>query len=372
LEDYQNTVQTAMANCQQTLARIQKRIELLESDSKATEAFQFMNRAMWQQRIHSIYSEQKRQGIEVELVDVDTRKNRTWRSFQVAFILLNLPSITQLEHPDRCHPTNAIADLLWFPTGGGKTEAYLVLTAYTIALTRLQGVIAGRSGDSGVAVLMRYTLRLLTLQQFRRATALICACEEIRRQDEAKWGREPFRIGLWVGQKTTPNRTEQSEEVLKQKLGQYQPTSSGSPHQLTNCPRCGTKIDPGKQHIKVDSFAKGQGRTLTYYGDSLGRCLFTQKNSPTEGLPVVVMVMRLDDWGTTHTTKQGEEPLLAAVRSELGYQVKKLLSPPIAPYEQQTSEAHRRWRRIRSLEDFDANYPGICYILLHSQYGSDN
>ena len=289
LEDYQDTAQTAMDNCQQTLERIQKGIELLESDSKAIAAFQFMNRAMWQQRIHSIYSEQKRQGIEVELVDVDTRKNRTWRPFQLAFILLNLPSITQLEHPDRCHPTNAIADLLWFPTGGGKTEAYLGLTAYTIALRRLQGVIAGRSGESGVAVLMRYTLRLLTLQQFQRATALICACEEIRRQDEAQWGKEPFRIGLWVGQNTTPNRTEQSEEVLKQKLGQYQPISSGSPHQLTNCPWCGTKIDPGKQHIKVDSFAKGQGRTITYCGDSLGRCLFTQKNSPTEGLPVVVV-----------------------------------------------------------------------------------
>ena len=94
---------------------------------------------------------------------------------------------------------------------------------------------------------------------------------------------------MWVGQKTTPNRTEQSEEVLKQKLGQYQPSSSGSPHQLTNCPWCGSKIDPGKQHIKVESFAKGQGRTLTYCGDVLGRCLFTQKQSPTEGLPVVVV-----------------------------------------------------------------------------------
>lgn len=289
LATYQEAAQTAMDNCKQTLERIEYGIALLQSDSKAAQAFQFMNHAMWQQRIHSIYAEQKRQGKEVELVDVDTSKNRTWRPFQVAFILLNLPSITQLEHPDRCHPTNAIADLLWFPTGGGKTEAYLGLTAYTIGLRRLQGTIAGRSGESGVAVLMRYTLRLLTLQQFQRATALICACEEIRRQDKAKWGKEPFRIGLWVGQKTTPNRTEQSEEVLKQRLGQYQPTSSGSPHQLTNCPWCGTKIDPGKQHIKVDSFAKGQGRTLTYCGDSLGRCLFTQKNSPTEGLPVVVV-----------------------------------------------------------------------------------
>jgi hypothetical protein len=194
-----------------------------------------------------------------------------------------------LHHEDRIHPTDAIADLLWFPTGGGKTEAYLGLTAYTIGLRRLQGTLAGRSGEYGVAVLMRYTLRLLTLQQFQRATALICACEAIRRSEPKKWGNEPFRIGLWVGMKTTPNRTEDSEEFMKQKLGQYQPTSTGSPHQLTNCPWCGSKIDPGKQHIKVESFAKGQGRTLIYCGDALGRCLFSNKQSPSEGLPVLVV-----------------------------------------------------------------------------------
>lgn len=72
-----------------------------------------------------------------------------------------------------------MADLLWFPTGGGKTEAYLGLTAFTLAIRRLQGVVGGRSGENGIAVLMRYTLRLLTLQQFQRATALICACELI-------------------------------------------------------------------------------------------------------------------------------------------------------------------------------------------------
>ena len=85
------------------------------------------------------------------------------------------------------------------PTGGGNTEAYLGLSAYTLALRRLQGEIEGRAGDHGIAVLMRYTLRLLTLQQFQRATALLCACEVIRRGDTAKWGTVPFRLGLWVG-----------------------------------------------------------------------------------------------------------------------------------------------------------------------------
>lgn len=289
LQDYESIARDAMAHCTEALQRIEAGLTLLQTSGHALEAFQFMNRAMWQQRIHTLYAEQVRRGESIELEAIDISKNRSWRPFQLAFILLNLPSITDLHHPDRSHPTEAVTDLLWFPTGGGKTEAYLGLTAYTIGLRRLQGSIAGRSGESGVAVLMRYTLRLLTLQQFQRATALICACETIRREAPAKWGKEPFRIGLWVGQKTTPNRTEQSAEFLKQKMGAYQPTSSGSPHQLTNCPWCGSAIDPGKQHIKVESFAKGAARTLIYCGDSLGRCPFTQKQSAAEGLPVLVV-----------------------------------------------------------------------------------
>ncbi|MEW6730706.1 MAG: DISARM system helicase DrmA, partial [Acidobacteriota bacterium] len=291
LASFQTIADAAINNCTYTLERISEGMALLDKDAKAAQAFQFMNRAMWQQRIHSIFSERKRRGEDIELSTVDIPQNRTWFPFQLAFILLNLPSITDLHHEDRCHETNAIADLLWFPTGGGKTEAYLGLTAYTLALRRLQGTIAGRVGEYGIAVLMRYTLRLLTLQQFQRATALICACESIRREaiqnGEAKWGQEPFRIGLWVGKKTTPNTTQQSEEFSKQVRGYYQ-AASGSPHQLTNCPWCGTKIDEGK-NIKVEPYSRGPGRTLIYCGDPFGRCLFDEKNSSTEGLPIVVV-----------------------------------------------------------------------------------
>src|SRR5262245_64339280 len=103
-----------------------------------------------------------------------------------------------------------------------------------MALRRLQGTVSDRVGGHGVAVLMRYTLRLLTIQQFQRAAALICACEVIRRSDEAKWGKEPFRIGLWVGQKTTPNTTDQAAEAVQQEHGsKYKGRGSGSPAQLT-------------------------------------------------------------------------------------------------------------------------------------------
>jgi Helicase conserved C-terminal domain len=284
LADFQDTAQDVIQNCRRALERIQEGLTLLNTDPQAAEAFRFMNRAMWQQRIHSLYAEQKRQGKETTLEEIDRHENRRWYPFQLAFILLNLPSLTDVHHPERIHPTEALADLLWFPTGGGKTEAYLGLTAYTIGLRRLQGMIAGRSGEYGVAVLMRYTLRLLTLQQFQRATALICACEAIRREDETKWGKEPFRIGLWVGERSTPNYTAQSEEFVKQARGQYQQHRGGSPHQLTNCPWCGTRLEAGKD-IQVESFEKGRGRTLIRCGDPLGCCLF----SKGEGLPVIVV-----------------------------------------------------------------------------------
>jgi hypothetical protein len=161
-----------------------------------------------------------------------------------------LPGITEFNHPERSESPEALADLLWFPTGGGKTEAYLGLTAYVLALRRLQGDIEGRNGEYGVAVLMRYTLRLLTLQQFQRATALMCAAEEVRRRDQTLWGQNPFRIGLWVGYSTTPNTTERSQQVAK---------------------------------------SLKSGEMVAFSGDKLGRCLFSKTKSPHEGLPILVV-----------------------------------------------------------------------------------
>jgi len=280
---YMDVAKTAMSRCRQTLNRIEEGIITLENNAHAFAAFCFMNRAMYLQRIHTLYAERRRRGEEVSLDDIDNANSPSWYPFQLAFILLNIPSTTDLHHPDRSHPTEAVCDLLWFPTGGGKTEAYLGLTAYTIGLRRLQGDLAGRDGGHGVAVLMRYTLRLLTLQQFQRATALICACEAIRRENEAQWGQEPFRIGLWVGQKNTPNKTADSDDAVKQHR-ESRPRGRGTPHQLTNCPWCGSKIHPGR-NIRVELFERGRGRTFIKCGDELGRCVF----SKGEGLPVVVV-----------------------------------------------------------------------------------
>jgi hypothetical protein len=286
LDAFEATARQALADCREAQSRIEAGIYLLETDPQALRAFRFANRAMWQQRVHALHSERRRAGGQQTLADLDVPENRSWRPFQLAFVLLNLPGVTQLDHADRSDSAAAIADLLWFPTGGGKTEAYLGLTAYTLALRRLQGVVDGRLGHAGVAVIMRYTLRLLTLQQFQRATALVCACEVIRRADTATWGAEPFRIGLWVGQRTTPNSLEDAHESVLRSHGAGRGT--GSPLQLTNCPWCGSDIKAA-QDVAVETYQRGRARVFTFCGDTLGRCDFSRAKAPDEGLPVVTV-----------------------------------------------------------------------------------
>ena len=294
LAAYGISAEGALTNCREALNRIWAGIALLDANDQAAEAFRFANRAMALQRIRSIYTREVRQGRNPDLAEIDVPANRSWRPFQLAFVLLNLPALVNPTHPERSHPTDALADLLWFPTGGGKTEAYLGVAAFTMAIRRLQGDLGGLSGGAGVTVLMRYTLRLLTLQQFQRATALICACEVIRRENTALWGPEPFRIGLWVGQRSTPNWTKQSAENVKRDHGSGwggRVDNTGTPAQLTNCPWCGKPIVPGRD-IKVEEYKNGRARTFQYCSDKLGNCPFSRKPSKDwddEGLPIVVV-----------------------------------------------------------------------------------
>jgi hypothetical protein len=291
LQPYAPQAKTVVENCQRVLTRLENAIALLDSNPQAAEAFRFANRAMWQQRIHSLFTLSVRQKKNETLEETDTPQNRTWYLFQLAFILINLPGMVAPTHPERSDYESAIVDVLWFPTGGGKTEAYLGLTAFTLAIRRLQGHMGDYDGSAGVTVLMRYTLRLLTLQQFQRATALICACELIRKSDPKKWGNEPFRIGLWIGMRSTPNTTNDSDDKVKGFRRGYRLRSSavggsGTPHQLTNCPWCGETLDPGRD-IQVESFKAGSARTLVYCPSS--SCEFNQRTASSEGLPVVVV-----------------------------------------------------------------------------------
>lgn len=289
LQAYADASTQVVARAREVLGRLEEGIVLLSTDTDARDAFRFANGAMWQQRVRSVWIEARKAQPALPLADVDIPQNRSWRAFQLAFILINLPALTSLHHADREIGPYAGADLLWFPTGGGKTEAYLGLAAYTMAVRRLQKNAGGRDGENGVAVLMRYTLRLLTLQQFQRAATLICACEQIRLGNTAKWGETPFRLGLWVGRKTTPNRTAQSAEVVEALRSGRRPVFGvGSPHQFAACPWCGAVIEPG-QHIVVEHYPAGRARTVIYCGDARGQCEFSRRKSPDEGLPLLVV-----------------------------------------------------------------------------------
>jgi len=279
----------ALGRCRITLSRLRAGMGVLLSDSQALQAFRFANRSMALQRVRGIYALKRRRSEEIELETVDVRKNRSWRPFQLAFLLLSIPSLTDPRHIDRTSPAEAFADLLWFPTGGGKTEAYLGVAAFAMGIRRLQGVVANLEGGRGLTVIMRYTLRLLTLQQFQRAATLLCAMESIRWEDEQTWGPEPFTLGLWVGNRVTPGSTEQSHEAI-QAIRDNDRNRAGvaSPAQLNNCPWCGSEIRPGRD-IDVDRVL---GRTSIYCGDRLSQCSFSKTPSigrAHPGLPVTVV-----------------------------------------------------------------------------------
>jgi hypothetical protein len=286
IKGYDAPANEALDRCKTTLERLRAGLKVLLSEPKALDAFRFANRAMARQRVRGIYALKRRRGEELTFDSVDVRKNRSWRPFQLAFLLLSIPSLADPKHPDRTSPAEAFADLLWFPTGGGKTEAYLGVAAFAMGIRRLQGIVENLDGGRGLTVIMRYTLRLLTLQQFQRAATLLCAMEIIRTADVAKWGAEPFTLGLWVGNKVTPGSTEQSHQAIEAIRDKDRHRAGiASPAQLTSCPWCGTEIQPGRD-IEVDKTA---GRTAIYCGDKLSQCEFSKAKSSSNvhpGLPV--------------------------------------------------------------------------------------
>lgn len=295
VEGFDNEAKEAVAKCRMIYDRLIEGVNLLADNSNdmALDAFRFANRVMAKQRIHSIYALARRRGDKVDVSDFDIRKNRSWRPFQLAFVLLSLPSLADPKHSDRTKPVESFADLLWFPTGGGKTEAYLGVAAFAMAIRRMQGEMDGYDGQRGLTVIMRYTLRLLTLQQFQRATTLICAMELERQEAVAngdkRLGKTPFTIGLWVGNKVTPGTTADSHSAIQRIRDPDKFNAGGtSPAQLTSCPWCGSEVSD-KRDIEVD---KDSLRTKIYCGDKKGRCEFSKGRSSKHahpGLPVVVV-----------------------------------------------------------------------------------
>jgi len=295
-EHLRGTGAEALAEARQVLGQLAEGIDHLLTDSEARRCFAFMNQVMVDQRVHSQIAAARAvdSGLSVEEAEARVLAGgypHHWRVFQLAFILMQLPALTDPALPRRSGDL-AAAQLLFFPTGGGKTEAYLGLAAYAFAIRRRQGLLETPDGPidgrSGVTVLMRYTLRLLTSQQFQRATTLVCAAELARREDPATWGEEPFRIGLWVGTAVSPKRVSEAEEELK-RLNDRGGSGAGhrfSALQLGHCPWCGLPLTPGD--VKIGSVAGSADRVILRCSDDLGECPFSEGDGNVpDGLPVL-------------------------------------------------------------------------------------
>jgi len=218
-EDRADTQEGLMDRAEQACDRIRQGIDLLKKSAEALTAFRLANQAMATQakrRNPNSYKDSE----------------PAWRLFQLAFVLLNLPAVADAQHKDRDD-----VELIFFPTGGGKTEAYLGVIAFTLLLRRMRGQTRA-DGGLGVAVILRYTLRLLTLDQLERATTLMCALELQRQQDPALLGDVRFLIGLWVGKSATENRL---KDVAK-RVSEFKNKTGASPSPLVRCPWCGDEL----------------------------------------------------------------------------------------------------------------------------------
>ena len=247
-QEFQDAALRHLGRCRECLRRIRSGLDLLQTNSRVMYAFRLANRAMLLQQLHyslplRTWTISDRSSLEIDPVTWPNPAKPpsdlgSWRPFQIAFILMNLRSIAIPEDDER-----DIVDLIWFPTGGGKTEAYLGLTAFTIFYRRLLS-----PDDAGTTVLMRYTLRLLTTQQFQRSASLICACEKIRSDMSVDLGSDPITIGLWVGGSLTPNNRSNAVSDLS-KLSQGR--TRENPFIVLQCPWCGSQMGPVRMNNRV-------------------------------------------------------------------------------------------------------------------------
>lgn len=256
--EFKKSAQTVVARCGEAARRMRKGLETLLGNEKAYKAFRLANEAMYMTR-------QWRE----KTADVCFR----WRQFQLGFILVSLSSLVDKTDPDR-----GTVDLLWFPTGGGKTEAYLGLTALGIFYRYLT-----ERNPAGTSVIMRYTLRLLASQQFSRACALICACDEIRSHDPEMKGKPRITIGLWIGSSTIPNTIAGAKEIGKKLQTSKIPQSH--PFQPEACPKCCRRIyDVNERHKSCYDFLQNEFRIFCQNPE----CSYHRFKNP-DGMPVQII-----------------------------------------------------------------------------------
>jgi hypothetical protein len=275
-KEYAGCSEEQIALCRRARDRMRAGIALLRRDDFALRSFKLMNRVMLQQQEHS----KRRRSLDDEWKPFPERyesvpgQSGFWRTFQIAFVLMVLPGLG----PESEDAERELVDLIWFSTGGGKTEAYLAVSAFLLFRRRL-----ARKDDGGCAIIMRYTLRLLTSQQFQRAASLIAACELVRRESPASFGNEPFSIGLWVGSSLTPNRNEDARRDLRRMA---KDSDAANPFQLLSCPWCGTELNNRKRFGYVESGTEVIFRCPADGSSGGGRCPFSTSAQP---LPVAVV-----------------------------------------------------------------------------------
>lgn len=305
-----------LKHCENLYVRMKKGIEIIHKDIDAKKSFEEANLAMFMQRVFSDFSRHRRRNGRVQSdnaifddklpdfssipfdsssgliwsdgnLDLSSGLARNgslarWRPFQLAFLLSQIEGIVNPESIDR-----ETIDLIWFPTGGGKTEAYLCLTAFTIFYRRLKAKKITGSPDkgAGVTVLMRYTLRLLNKQQFERASIIICACELIRRKDPENYGNARISNGIWMGRTMTPNQeTDQIKDYgnyISRVEKAQQPDSYRNSPPLLSCPCCGNRLIKETVNGKVIG-RWGYLRERNIKNAETGRYLITCTNTKCE------------------------------------------------------------------------------------------
>lgn len=262
-----DAIENNIKNCDIAKERMRKGLKILNDNDEVFYAFQLANKAMYIQRMQSEYKEKidSSEGFDV-YKKLDISKGR-WRGFQLAFLLMVLSSIS-----DKQDDFRDIVDLIWIPTGGGKTEAYLGVAAFTIFYRRINR----KENGLGTTIIMRYTLRLLAAQQFERACKLICACEYIRKQHEKSrinLGNESISIGLWIGSEQTPNSLKQAKNYLDE-LNRGK-NIDNKKFQLLKCPWC-------EKDLTKKAYNISRGRNAKFYFKCTNEECYYSKKLPIQ------------------------------------------------------------------------------------------